>query len=337
MKWTKCLSLLLVVSLVVGLMGMALGCTSKPEGPVNLGIPMGPETSSGYTQNVALSQLCKEHSDIVRVSPIATKGFEENGVYVLKGMAQLFGFSAQNAARIKAGEKPFDEWGGKDMSRILWLYSAPCLPFVTRADSGINTLADLKGHKVGFTSPGSTGQVIARRTLEGLGIDVDKDLEASYLTYADLTAGYKEGSLDVAVPVSGSASRPTSHVVDMFTSRDSKLIPVPPEVVNDANEKWGGKFLISVAIPAGTYKNQTEDVPTVAIAAFMGATPDLDKDIAYELCRLWWDYEDERNEISAHSENSNREDKIKILKDTPEFCPFHPGALKYYEEKGWLK
>jgi|SRR6056297_2621896 len=194
---------------------------------------------------------------------------------------------------------------------------------VTTQDTGIETIADLKGKTINPGPPGSGTYVTALAILEAYGIGPD-DFKSRPGSFSDAVAGLKDGNLDAGFAV---VSFPASAVTEIATSNPVKIL----EVTGDGFDKLKETvpFAAQFPITGGVYNGQDEDATTVALQAVMYVREDLDEDLVYNLTKTL--YEETAEIEKGHARGSqisidNAADGITT--------PFHPGALKYLEEQG---
>jgi uncharacterized protein len=152
-----------------------------------------------------------------------------------------------------------------------------------------------------------------------------KDLgKIEYLPYQESVELIKNRQLDATLQ---SAGLGVASLKDLANSLDITVVSVPDAVV----KKMGAPF-VSGKIPANTYKGQTEDVNTAAVVNYLVTRKDVSDATAYQMTKLF--YENLPALVAAHSaaQAINVNDAAK---NPP--LPIHPGAIKYYKEKGLIK
>ncbi|MEW6260401.1 MAG: TAXI family TRAP transporter solute-binding subunit [Thermodesulfobacteriota bacterium] len=213
----------------------------------------------------------------------------------------------------------------KEMGAIAVLYPE-IIQVVVRADSPAKTFADLKGMKVGVGAPGSGTEANFRQLLDVYGMTKD-DVKGQYLSFSESAEQFKDRHIDAFIVVAGI---PNSAIVDIATQHDIRILNISGDAAKKLSEKY--PFLASAKIPANTYKNQAQDVETVAVNAVLIAGKDLPVDVVYNLTKAL--FENQADLASAHAKGKelNLQTAVKGVS-----IPFHPGAEKYYKEKGVLK
>lgn len=199
------------------------------------------------------------------------------------------------------------------------------IQIVTLADSGINSVEDLRGRKVAVGAAGSGVEANARQVLEAYGMTFE-DIEPDFLSFSEAANNMKDGHIDAAFLTAG---LPTAAINDLAATHDIKIIPVSDEAKAKLMEKY--PYYAECVIPAGTYPNQDNDVQTVAVKAMLVVRSDLSEDLVYNLTKAIFENLDDL--AAAHQRGND------ISLDTAMegmSLELHPGARKYYEEQGVL-
>ncbi len=200
------------------------------------------------------------------------------------------------------------------------------LHVVASKDSGIKKLEDFKGKKISVGARGSGNEVNCRQIFDFYGLDY-KNLQPIFLPYGETADQFKDRNLDGFVFTIGT---PNPAIQDITTTQDVVFVPLEGAKADAVIAKF--PYMVKDAIPAGTYKGQTEAVPTLSVQAILVANKNMPDDVAYELTRLI--YENNAAVAKAHSKGS----EIKLENATDGVTiPLHPGAERYLKEKGVIK
>jgi TRAP transporter TAXI family solute receptor len=192
---------------------------------------------------------------------------------------------------------------------------------------GIEKMSDLKGKRVSTGSPGSATEVMAFRVIEAAGLDKDKDMRRERLGVAESTNAIKDGKIDAYFWVGG---LPTAGVTDLAASPGIKLKLVDhSEVVDKMNAKYGGIYSAGV-IPAKTYPGQDKDNSITIVQNILVANAKMPDKVAYDIVKTLFDKRDEL--VAVHGEAKSITLENQSSKNSP--IPWHPGATKYFTEKG---
>lgn len=198
---------------------------------------------------------------------------------------------------------------------------------VTKEGSGINTVADLKGKRVSVGAAGSGTEVIANRVLEAYGL-TQADLQPQKLGIADSANGLKDGRLDAFF---WSGGLPTGAVSDLANTPGITLKFLDhSDVVQKMADKYD-KLYVPATIPANTYKNAAE-VKVSGVNNLLVANADMEEGLAYAIAKTMFDYQADLAVV--HPEAKKLTLQTAIL-GSP--IPFHPGAIRFYKEKGVWK
>lgn len=197
---------------------------------------------------------------------------------------------------------------------------------VALRESGIRSVRDLKGKRVVLGAPGSGNVVDATEVLKAYGMSAD-DVKADYLGYSEGVARMKDGQADAMFVVAGF---PTSAILDLQTGKEIVIVPVEDDMVRKITSQ--SKFFASAIIPANTYKGQTQDAKTIAVIATWIADEKVPADLVYEMTRSLWEKRDVLEKVHAKGKEIRLETAL-----AGQAIPLHPGAERYYKEKGVLK
>ena len=192
---------------------------------------------------------------------------------------------------------------------------------------GIEKMADLKGKRVSTGSPGSATEVMAFRVIEAAGLDKDKDMRRERLGVAESTNAIKDGKIDAYFWVGG---LPTAAVTDLAATPGIKIKLIDhTEVLDKMNAKYGGIYSAGV-IPAKTYPGQDKDNHITVVQNILVANASMPDKVAYEIVKTFIEHRDEL--VAVHGEAKSIAIENQVRKNSP--IPWHPGAVKYFTEKG---
>lgn len=201
---------------------------------------------------------------------------------------------------------------------------------VSTEGSGINTLANLKGKRVSTGSPGSATEIMAFRVIEAMGLDKDKDLRRERLGVAESTNAVKDRKIDAYFWVGG---LPTAAVTDLAATPGVKIKLVDHgAAVAGMNQKYGQLYSTGL-IPAKTYPGQDKDVEIAVVWNILVAHETMPDEVAYNVVRTMFDRKADM--VAVHKEAEGFELANQKKANSP--VAFHPGALKYFNEKGAKK
>ncbi|HVO90498.1 MAG TPA: TAXI family TRAP transporter solute-binding subunit [Casimicrobiaceae bacterium] len=309
------------------LLPLAVAVVALPAGAADnfINVLTGGTSGVYYPLGVALGNVIGKALPTAKVSVQATKASVENLNLLQSGRGEI---------AFTLGDSLSDAWKGneeagfktplKKLRGIAAIYPN-YIQIVARADSGIKTLADLKGKRVSVGAPKSGTELNARAIFAAAGITY-KDLgKVEYLPFGESVELMKNRQLDVTLQ---SAGLGVSALRDLAVSVDIVVVPIPPEVVKKTNDP----AYLPTMIPANTYKGQTADVPAAAVQNFLVTHDGVSNDTVYAMTKALWTNLDQL--VAAHSA-AKAIDLKRALEGMP--VPLHPGAQKYYKEVGVMK
>jgi len=260
-------------------------------------------------------------------SSTATTGGVQNVKFMQNGTCD-FGIIGQSVfVQAVDGTDSFADTGAyDDLTIITPLYSAIFQQFVAK---GIESEADLVGKRLIVGGPGSGDLAIAQQMYAAMNMSFD-DFKPLYLGTTEGVEAMKDGHADGGIAVT---QVPFSTFVELTNADKAYLIPLSDNTIKvmcDSGEHTYSSFYPSV-IPANTYKNQTEDMQTIATCTYLCCKGDLDEELIYQMTKYIWENIDDLNTLHAAVANL----KIDAAKDVANM-PLHPGALRYYKEVGIL-
>jgi TRAP transporter TAXI family solute receptor len=188
-------------------------------------------------------------------------------------------------------------------------------------------MAELKGKRVSTGSGGSATEVMAFRVIEAAGLDKDKDMKRERLGVAESVNALKDRKIDAFFWVGG---LPTAAVTDLANSIGVTLKMVDhANLVAAMNKKYGNLY-VQDRIPKETYKGMKADNLQATVMNLLVAHESMDEKTAYNILKAVFDHRDELIRVHKEAENF----KLESQKSAASPLPWHPGAVKYFGEKG---
>ncbi|QAA93669.1 TAXI family TRAP transporter solute-binding subunit [Pollutimonas thiosulfatoxidans] len=278
-----------------------------------------------YPLGVALSQVYAKSIPNVKATAQVTKASAENMNLLQAGRGELALALADTVSDAWKGSEAAGFPKKLDKLRGLSATYNNYVQIVANADSGIRSLADLKGKRISVGAARSGTELNARAVFKAAGITYDDLAKVEYLPFGESVELMKNRQLDATLQ---SAGLGVSSIRDLATSVDIVVIPVPADVI----EKIGDAAYQPSKIPANTYEGQSEDIPTAAIPNFLVTHSDVPEELAYQMTKALYDNLDTL--YAAH--NAAKAIKLEnAVKGMP--VPLHPGAERYYREAGIVK
>lgn len=274
---------------------------------------------------VALSQIYGKAIPDAKVSVQATKASAENLNLLQAGRGEI-AFTLGDA--LSDARKGNEEAGFKTpltkLRTVAGIY-ANYIQIVASADSGIKTLADLKGKRISVGAPKSGTELNARAIFKAAGLSYKDFSKVEYLPFGEPVELMKNRQLDVTLQ---SAGLGVSSLRDLSTSLKIVVVPIPADIVR----KVGDPAYQMATIPAKTYEGQDVDVATAAVQNFLVTHQGVPDDTVYKMTKSMFENLDQVVAGHAAAKDIKRDNAIKNLP-----VPLHPGAAKYYQEAGLLK
>ena len=299
--------------------------TASLAAPTFINVLTGGTSGVYYPVGVALSQVYSTGIDGSKTSVQATKASVENLNLLQAGRGEL-GFSLADS--VDDAWKGVEDAGFKapltKLRAIAGTYPN-YIQIVASADSGIKTLADLKGKRISVGAAKSGTELNARAIFKAAGLSYEDMGRVEFMPFAESVELIKNRQLDATLQSSGLGM---AAIRDLSSVMPLNFIGVPAEVV----AKIGSPAYQAKMIPAGTYDGQTEDVPTVAITNILVTHEKVSDEVAYQMTKLMFD-----NLGRLASSHSAAKD-IQLQTATQNLpIPLHPGAERFYKEAGVLK
>jgi len=310
----------LVVSLAL-VLGVALGAQAAD---VKLILATGGTAGTYYPFGGAMAKIWNSKIPGMNVTAQTTGASAENIRLINKKEVELALVQSDTLDFAYEGKEVFKE-KITSMSAIAVLYPE-IIQVVVRGDSPIKSFADLKGMKVGVGAPGSGTEANFRQLLDVYGMKKE-DVKAQFLSFAESADQFKDKHIDAFIVTAGI---PNSAIMDISTQHSIRLLSLPADIIGKLTQKY--PFLSQAKVPANTYKGQTEDVNTVAVNAVLVASNALKEDVVYSLTKAL--FENQAELASAHAKGKELSPQTAVKGVS---IPFHPGAVKYYKEKGLMK
>lgn len=277
-----------------------------------------------YPLGVALGKIYADKIPGARTQVQSTKASVENLNLLQTGRGEIALALGDSVKSAWEGDEEVGFPKKLDKLRGIAAVYPNVIQIVASQQSGVKTFADLKGKGLSVGAPKSGTEVNARRIFEAMGMSY-KDLgKTEYLPFGESVELIKNRQLDATLQ---SAGLGVSSIRDLASSLPITMVAVPADVA----KKLGPPF-IATTIPANTYAGQTADVPTLAVVNFLVTHSGVSDDMAYQMTKQLFENLDTM--VAAH--NAAKAISLKTATEGMP-VPLHPGAARYYKEKGLLK
>jgi uncharacterized protein len=309
--------------------GVAFATAALAQERVFFGIATGGTGGTYYPLGGMLAQLISNKVTIGGKKLAATA--ETSGASV--GNAQLLGRkdieSAFVAADIlDAAYKGTGQFEGKPLKnlRALGALYPEQVQLITLASANVMSMKDLKGKSVSSGSPGSGQWQLLGDLLEAYGM-TRKDVNEDLSSFTQSVDKIKDGNLVASLITAGA---PTSSISDLANARDIRVVPLAGPEVEALRKKQ--PYYANVQLPPNTYKGQTAPVNTLAVMAIWATHDGVTDQMAYEVTKALF----ENTETLGQVHPKGKEIALKTALQSVSI-PLHPGAERYYREKGLIK
>jgi uncharacterized protein len=313
----------LLRSVVVGLAfaGLAAGASAQQK---FVNILTGGQSGVYYPLGVALGQIYGKAMPDAKTSVQATKASVENLNLLQAGRGEI---------AFTLGDSLSDAWKGVEdagfktplakLRTVAGIYPN-YIQIVASADSGIKTLADLKGKRISVGAPRSGTELNARAILKAAGMTYKDFAKVEFLPFGESVELIKNRQLDVTLQSAGIG---VASIRDLATSVKINMVSIPADVV----AKIGDPAYQAGTIPANTYGEHAA-TPTATVKNFLVTHEGVPADTVYTMTKALFTNLDQMAAAHSAAKAINPADAPK---DPP--VPLHPGAEKYYREAGLLK
>jgi TRAP transporter TAXI family solute receptor len=310
------------------LLSGAMSCTGGE--PVRfLSIATGGTGGVYYPYGGALAELITTNVPGVQATAEVTGASVDNLKLMQLGRVDLAFTLADTLAEAVKGTGPFQETGAVGAARTLGVLYTNYTHVVVRAGSGFVRVADLKGRVVSVGSPGSGTELVADRVLTAAGLDPRRDITRHTLGVTESVGALKDGKLDAFF---WSGGVPTPAIQDLAATPGMAIAFLPQDdLLLILQRDFGPRLYRPAVIPAGVYRGLDETTGVIGVTNVLVGSSSLDEETAYAIVKLMFDRKDAL--VAAHPEARHLD--VPGSEDASP-APFHPGAIRYYREHGWL-
>src|SRR6202165_6344556 len=277
-----------------------------------------------YPLGGGLANVLSKEIPGLQATAEVTGGSVDNLKLINSGQSELAFVMADAALDALNGEDKFK--GSKVPVRTLMVLYPNQMHVITIEGTGIDKLADLKGKRVSTGSPGSATEVMAFRVIEAAGLDKE-DMRRERLSVAESVNALKDRKIDAFFWVGG---LPTAAVTDLGATPGTKIKMIDhADVVDKMNAKYGDLYSKGV-INSGVYPGQDKDNAIAVVWNILVTGDRISDEMAYNIVKTIFDHKPELVAVHREAESFVVENQMKA--NSP--VPFHPGAAKYFKEKG---
>jgi TRAP transporter TAXI family solute receptor len=303
----------------------APAAAAPASGKTRLSIATGGTGGVYYPYGGGLAQLLGKNIANLEATAEVTPASVDNMKLIQAGRADLAFTLSDTAYDAYMGRGPFQESGKVPVRALAVLYSN-YMHLIATEESGIKTLADLKGKRVSVGAAGSGTEIKANRILEAVSLNPDSDIKRERLGAAESAGAMKDKKIDAFFWDGG---LPTAAVTDLAATPNQKLRFIPQdEAIAKMNEKYG-PFYVKLNIPKGIYPGQDADVAVAATTNLLAVNENFDASLAYDILKAMVD---KQADLGAIHPEAKKFGLPQATVGSP--IPFHAGAIKFFGEKG---
>lgn len=277
-----------------------------------------PVTCTAYTWSAGIADTINQNVDGIQATAEETNGYVANIALMQDGELEASMATSLSAYEAWAGTGNYE---GTEPGKILaWMSIAPvAMHIITLEDSGVNSIEDLAGKRVGMGQPGGVSMLDANVLMAQVAGD---DFEPFRVRLGDMVDMLSDGNIDAAL---WNGSFPLAPVIRLDAQRDLKLIPVEDDFFEALRAEYPPYFRLS--IPGGTYEDVTADTPTFGLANGLVISADVSEERVYEMTKAVFENLDALADVHPAFGRMSADTVLNGFGS-----PLHPGALRYYRE-----
>lgn len=316
------IAILLVLFAAAGMIHAGPSAAAKKYLSLGTGNPAG----TFYFLGAGFANIFNKYVAEIRVIAESTAASEENFHYLLRKKMDLAMVS------INVLEPALEKKMDLSPLRLLSLGHTSDRHWIVRKDSPVKSIADFRGRKIAVGAPGSGALIASRTEIAAAAGLTFEDIKPAYLSFTESVTGLKDGTIEVGVI---SAGYPVASILDLARQMPLRLIPYSEEEMKAMIAKH--PYYVRVVIPKGTYQGIAVDTLTRGIPTALFCRADLSETIAYQLLKALYEHAAEKDAIHPQARQWNLENIFRGTDYAAKYIPFHPGAMKYFREKGVWK
>ena len=313
-------------ALVLVLVAAACGGSSGPSGGVRrLSIATGGTGGVFYPYGGGVAKVLSANLPGVEATAEVTAASVDNLKFLKQGTSDIAFTMADMAQDGLSGADSFKDFGPVPVRALAVLYPS-YTHLVVRGDSGITSVAGLKGKVVSLGPAGAGSAVLGARILVAAGLDPARDIRANNLSVAQAVDAMKDGKVDAFFWNGGV---PTSAVLDLMHSpgTTARILPLD-DMLPALHKAHGDTVYFRASIPKAIY-DLPADVPVVAVSNLLVVSETMPEALAHDITKVL--FEEQATLASIHPQARELALESATKGAT---VPFHPGAIRFYRERG---
>jgi TRAP transporter TAXI family solute receptor len=298
--------------------------SSLAAADVFINVGTGPVGGTYYPVGSAMAKIWTDSVPGMKASAQSTGGTRNNIQLLADGDAEI-AFADGLYYDAYNGKGHYEGNPQKFLRALAPLYPE-AIHILVAKESGIRSLADLKGKRVSVGAVGGSTMLTARQIFRLAGLDPDADVKSENLGHAETVAAFSDKRIDASVTIGALG---IASVVETTTLGLVDILDIPDDIVAKIVEET--PYFAPLSIPAGTYKGQDNPVKTFSSPNILAVHEKVDDETAYEMTKQLFQHKADLVAVSARMDAMDPS-QISIIR-----IPLHPGAEKYYRETGALK
>ena len=307
--------------------GMALPASAAEQQFISIGT--GGVTGVYYPTGGAICRLVnksrKEHG--IRCSVESTGGSVYNINTVRAGELEFGVAQSDWQYHAYKGTSKFKDQGPFEKERAVFSVHPEPFTLLTRADVDVKKFEDLKGKRVNVGNPGSGQRATMEVVMAAFGMTMDDFAVAAELKGSEMAQALCDGKIDAMIYTIG---HPAAAITEATTTCDVKLVDVAGEPIDKLVAD--NPYYRTAVIPGGMYRGTDEDTHTFGVGATFITSADVSDKVVYTVVKAVFDNFEDFKKLHPAFANLKEEEMIKDGLS----APLHPGAVKYYKERGWM-
>ena len=279
-----------------------------------------------YFLGAGFASIINKNVPGVRVTAESTAASTENARYLVRGKMDMGLACMGTMADLKKQGMDVDK------VRLVAVGHTSDTHWIVRKDSPIKSCSDFKGKVIGVGPAGSaTLNIYSKKHLAaGWGITLE-DIKPKYIAFHEITRGIRDNTIDAGIIAAG---YPIAAIMELARDIPIRLLETDPAALKKLQAKYPN--VTAFVIPAGAYNGIDKDVHTYTLPQMWLCRTDLPEDLVYKIIKAVYDHSEDRNAIHPMAKKYTIENAFRGSKSVP--VGYHPGAIKYYKEKGiWEK
>lgn len=274
-----------------------------------------------YPIGAGIAEVLNKNVPGIQATAEETNGAVANVQLINDGKAEVGLTMPSTAFESYTGQGNFK---GKKNLLMAWfsiedVYQTTIVP----KGSSINSATDIKGKRVGIGQPGSANFIDGKLWLEASGVSTN-DVKMLYMSQSEMADALKNGQIDVFLWCTG---YPSASIQEIALARDVVFLPTSKEAIDEIQKKY--PYYLLKSIPPGVYKGLDKKLPTMSYRRMVVIREDLDEDTVYKMTKAIFENLNYLGSVHPIFKDINLNNALDSLS-----IPLHPGALKYFKEKG---